>query len=96
VSGKPLSWETYEATDKRHPIFHTLPGARGTAFFGWQVWIDVIGVCVLFTGREQGQESVVGLFLFPLVSSGLICSYTLWRCIAFDFGFLDESIAPRS
>ena len=39
VSGKPLSWEAYEATDGRHPIFHTLPGARGTAFFGWQVWV---------------------------------------------------------
>lgn len=40
VSGKPLSWEAYEAADGRHPIFHTLPGARGTAFFGWQVWMD--------------------------------------------------------
>lgn len=37
VSGRPLSWETYEAADGKHPIFHTLPGARGTAFFGWQV-----------------------------------------------------------
>lgn len=37
VSGKPPSWEAYEAADLSHPIFHTLPGSRGTAFFGWQV-----------------------------------------------------------
>eukprot|EP00904_Undaria_pinnatifida_P009251 jgi/Undpi1/5456/HiC_scaffold_2.g00735.m1 len=35
VSGRPLSWEAYKAADGRHPIFHTLPGLRGTAFFGW-------------------------------------------------------------
>lgn len=37
MSGKPISWESYEAADGRNPIFHTLPGSRGTAFFGWQV-----------------------------------------------------------
>ncbi|CAM9691616.1 unnamed protein product, partial [Laminaria digitata] len=35
VSGRPLSWEAYKAADGLHPIFHTLPGLRGTAFFGW-------------------------------------------------------------
>lgn len=39
VSGEPLSWETYRAADGKHPIFHTLPGSRGTAFFGWQVCV---------------------------------------------------------
>ncbi|CAB1118120.1 unnamed protein product [Ectocarpus sp. CCAP 1310/34] len=36
VSGVPSSWGAYEAADKKRPVFHTLPGARGTAFFGWK------------------------------------------------------------
>lgn len=55
VSGRPLSWESYEAADGRHPIFHTLPGARGTAFFGWQVCVSQcvgvgVGMCVWVRG----------------------------------------------